>query len=406
MYYNVSILIRMLQLSRTRLILFIFLFSVCVFPFGNLFRFQISPTFSLLPLDVFVCSISLLSLPDIIKNLTKSSLLKGIFAFYVIGCVGLLISAPWLRPASFTIAALYGVRFLAYGLLLWIVGQLKNDKKENLKDGLLYSGFAMAIAGILQYAFMPDLRGLFFLGWDEHLFRLFGTLLDPNYSGAVFVVTLLLALDRYFTKKSSLLFAMVPLIATFLTYSRSSFLMLTIAASVFYMMRGMYKYAVLGIVVIVLGIILIPKNIRSEGVDLFRTASIDSRLTEYAQATEVFKEHPLFGVGFNAYRYAQLEHNFAEKETIIQDHAGAGVPNSFLFLLATTGIVGTVIFMRGIWYFLYRAMRQRNALIASLMLGLCIHSLFENTLFYPFILFQYMIVLGTMTYAKPIDTSQ
>jgi len=395
-----------MQLSRSKLIRFLFLFSLCLFPFGNIFRFQISPTISLLPLDCTVFLIAFFSLPEIGKNFKKSWFLQGIVAFYGFGLIGLCISFRLMSPQTVVISALYGFRFIAYGALLWLCSKLKNDEKELLNKGLFYAGLVMALAGIFQYVFYPDLRGLFFLGWDEHLFRLFGTLFDPNYSGAVFVITLLLALDRYHAKKSPLWIALVPLVAIFLTYSRSSFLMLIGAMSVYYVMRGLYRYALIGIIVIVLGIAVIPKNARSEGVHLLRTASVDSRLIEYSQALEIFKEHPGVGVGFNAYRYAQLDRGFVWQQTAVQDHAGAGVPNSFLFLLVTTGIAGTTFFIAGIGSFLRMALRQKNALIVSCVVGLCVHALFENTLFYPFLMFQYMILLGTMTYAKPVDTSE
>lgn len=396
----------MMQLSKTTFIRFFFILSVCLFPFGNIFRFQISPTISLLPLDCAIFLMVLVSFPECMRNLKTSRLLKGIVAFYGIGLSGLLLNIQTMHPLSLAISALYGFRFLVYCALLWLCTQLRKHEKEIFQKGLLFSGVIMAVFGIFQYLFFPDLRGLYFLGWDEHLFRLFGTLFDPNYSGAVFVITLLLALDRYHAKKSPLWIPLVPLVAIFLTYSRSSFLMLIVAMSAFYVMKGLYRYALIGIVVIVLGIAVIPKNARSEGVDLLRTASVDSRLIEYSQALEIFKRNPFVGVGFNAYRYAQLDRGFVGKQNAVQDHAGAGVPNSFLFLLATTGIAGTTFFIAGIGYFLQKAIRQKNALIVSCVVGLCVHALFENTLFYPFMMFQYMILLGTMGYATSIDTSE
>lgn len=384
----------MMQPSRTHILRFFFVFALCLFPFGNLFRFQLSPSVSLLPLDCAVFLIALISLSEIYRNLRTSRLLQGIFAFYGIGLLGLLLSSTWLHPVSLGVSALYGVRLLAYGMLIWVCSLLKKADKEKLTLGLLYSGCAMAVAGIFQYFVFPDLRGLFSLGWDEHYFRLFGTLFDPNYSGAVFVVTLLIALDRYHTKKSSFWLVVLPLVATFLTYSRSSFLMLITSVCVYYLMKGLYKYALLGIVVVVFGIFLIPKNIRSEGVDLLRTASINSRVIEYTQALEVIKHSPIVGVGFNAYRYAQLKNGFVEDSVNIPDHAGAGVPNSFLFLLATTGIVGTVLFIAGMGTLTRLAVKQKNFLIVSCVIGLSVHALFENTLFYPFLMFQYMVLIG------------
>ena len=36
----------------------------------------------------------------------------------------------------------------------------------------------------------PDLRNLWYLGWDPHYYRVFATLLDPNYVGILLVLTI------------------------------------------------------------------------------------------------------------------------------------------------------------------------------------------------------------------------
>src|SRR3989338_6680935 len=48
----------------------------------------------------------------------------------------------------------------------------------------LRNGFFVGL-GLGQYIFLPDTRFLLSYGWDEHYWRLIGTVLDPNYMGVM-----------------------------------------------------------------------------------------------------------------------------------------------------------------------------------------------------------------------------
>lgn len=128
-----------------------------------------------------------------------------------------------------------------------------------------------------------------------------------------------------------------------------------------------------------------------EGVKLLRTKSITDRLETFHDAVVIWKTSPLYGVGFNALRYAK------EKEGLIPQHAdnlhsGAGISNSYLFVLATTGIIGLGVFL----FFLYcigkeiYIFKQKHAVLGESILAIysaiLVGSLSENIFFYPFIL--------------------
>lgn len=394
----------MIQLSHNRIITFLLLVAFCIFPFGNLLRFQITPTLSIVLLDCLVALIVCLSLSGVWKKrkaLMGNTAIRALGGFYVIGVISLVVNASWLTPQSFVVSGLYGIRFLTYAALFLVSLCFDYAQKKIVYKGLVISGCVMALAGIMQYALFPDLRGFFSLGWDDHLFRLFGTLFDPNFSGAVFVITALLGLDMYWReKKHSLLsgvFILLPLLALILTYSRSSYLMAMTAILSYYVMKRTYRYAVLGIVTVVLAVIMLPKSLQSEGVNLFRTASIEARAHEYTQAFDIFTDNPLVGVGFNTYRYAQLKYGDLGVLTDQPDHAGAGLPNSFLFIFATTGFIGGMFFLFFLMTQMRLAISTKNALYVACICALCVHALFENTLFYPFIMFQYMMLSGVQS---------
>lgn len=112
---------------------------------------------------------------------------------------------------------------------------------------------------------------------------------------------------------------------------------------------------------------LLPKSLPSEGVNLVRTASVNSRLVAYQEATEIFLNQPVIGVGFNMYRYSQHEKGFLKEngnaQSWLTNHSGAGVPNSYLFVLATTGLTGFIALVYGLGrssYTLFMSAQKRS----------------------------------------------
>jgi len=81
-------------------------------------------------------------------------------------------------------------------------------------------------------------------------------------------------------------------------------------------------------------------------------------------------------------------------------HAGAGVSNSYLFVLATTGIAGFLLFLFFL-YFLFKILFERKKQGIALadfaiaaLIGILVHSLFDNTFFYPFTMLWLFILVG------------
>ena len=104
----------------------------------------------------------------------------------------------------------------------------------------------------------------------------------------------------------------------------------------------------MGLLIFGLVLYVIPKQ-GGEGVNLFRTNSIEQRIESWKEGVNVWREHPWLGVGFNNYRVAKEK---VQESTIrqlaeykkIQEGKGHGEnapSSSWILLLATTGIVGT-----------------------------------------------------------------
>ncbi len=138
-------------------------------------------------------------------------------------------------------------------------------------------------------------------------------------------------------------------------------------------------------------IFLLPRP-GGEGVRLERESTIQFRLINYGQSLVIARDNPLFGVCFNAYRYAQGRHGFLVGEELRSSHAGAGGDSSLLFVLATTGMIGLTVYLwlwgKALW------LGRANLLVLATLLSALIHSLFINSLFYPWIMAWLWLVLG------------
>ena len=181
------------------------------------------------------------------------------------------------------------------------------------------------------------------------------------------------------------------LIALLLTYSRGSFVALVVTGTVFAWQQRQFKWLLLGCSIFILALFLLPRP-SGEGVRLLRTMSISSRIADSFEAINLWKTAPLFGVGFNTVRFVRNEQPESVNAEIA--HSAAGFHNSFLFLLATTGIFGLASF---IWMGkkLWELVDPRNRQVLGLtLLAVCIHSLFDNSLFYPSVMVWIFLTAG------------
>ncbi len=389
----------------------LFFLLIATIPFGVIGRVTVFPSISLSIQDVFVFFIVISSAKSIVRTLwSKNTFIKLGFLFSFVGFLGIIFEAR--NIFEFISSVLYLLRLDFYLLFMIPLINIKKTTLKKLRIELLIAGLVFILLGYIQYAFYPNLRNLFYLGWDEHLYRLFSSLLDPNFAGALITLIILFYSTFFFENfknsrlltRTLLLFAyafMIP--SLFLTYSRSAYIMFILASLAFLFLARQKKIILLFIAVFVVSLILLPKNFGGEGVKLLRTASIFSRQIEYNNAIKVFSEHPLIGVGFDSLRFVFERYGFVSQKDLLVSHAAAGVPNSYLFLLATIGMLGFVIVV----VFLYLAIRKivgkmtevpryktYSIAVVSSIAGILVHSLFENTLFYAPIMLWLTLVLG------------
>jgi len=324
-----------------------------------------------------------------IKKIRRSKLIIPIAAFIAAAILSLLVNV-WRFPLpELGLGSLYLVRWALYGALYVLVLQNYVDPKLWLK-GLYAVGVGFGILGLIQFFLYPDLRNLMYLGWDPHYYRVFSTLLDPNFLGIILVFTLLLGFGILTKKNRMVVIAgqLVSFVALLLTYSRSSFLALGAAIVVWAVIQKRWKLFII-LAAFACLLVILPK-IPGDTLSLTRLDSSLARVGNWQESLQLIAKAPVFGYGFNTLRY------LSPAAGDIVSKAAAGVDSSVLFILATTGIVGCAAYAN-LFISMIRTGRHTTFYIASLS-ALLVHSLFVNSLFYPWVMIWMWILTGAVTY--------
>lgn len=377
------------------------------FIFGQFARLQLGNGISLTLLDCtmfFFFSVNVFSLFRMDaakrKDIMRLPLVKPLVLFYGLCCLSLLLNAPFLQLHEMVTSSLYFLRFMIYSCIVFFVPSFPIKQKQQLILTLVVSVLIAAGVGFVQFVYYPNLRNLFYLGWDDHLYRLFSVYLDPNFASVIFVCLFLFLLGTgvFFLKSDKRkavlfgVFAFLSALAVFLTYSRTGMITLLVGSVVLLLFTGLRRLLLLLIGGFLL-LLFLTADVKVEGLNPLRTASSAARIESMRIGFMIFEKNPIFGVGFNAYRYAQHRYGFRPDGAWETSHADAGTDNSFLFVLATTGLIGLGSYLY-VWFVLLRAsflsMKQKKThfpvIVFSTLVAVLASSFFLNTLFYPFLL--------------------
>jgi len=380
-----------------------------LFPFGQLNRLPISLfqspeiRFYLTDLVMFLLILTwgIWRFLLIKKKYTLPPLTKPIFLFLMIAIISLIVNSSRLSIRELFVSGLYLLRWIVYAGLYFVLIDLKDRfnylKWSSMVNYLIVLGAMTAIFGLVQYLIWPDIGFLEVFGYDPHYFRLVGTFFDPGFVGIILVLTLILLVVSNWEKIGifklknlpvhCLLFTLYCSLA--LTYSRSSYLAYLMGMGVIAFIKKAPRFFLIILFIGALTLLILPRQSGGEGIRLERTSTIQARAGSWQNALIISRDHPLIGVGFNAFRYAQRDYGFL-KEQWQESNAGAGADSSLLFVLATTGIIGFLTYL-GIWW---KILRIGNLTILASALAILIHSLFLNSLFYPWVMAWMWILLA------------
>lgn len=363
-------------------------------PLGEIVRFQFGQA-AVTATDITVVLFIAASVLRI--KFTKARLTKPLLIFSSIAAVSLLVNLVNLKPDELLISALYLLRWIAYAGVYISIINLDSSFKKKIPAMITAMGAVVVGIGLLQYFLYPNLRNLYYLGWDEHLYRLFSSFLDPNFAGAFLVLYLIFVLGIFIRNKSSVygLISVVTLVSTILTFSRSAYLMLFVGLLVSLFLYGKKKLILGFIGLFLVSIVIVSVAGRgNEGTNLLRITSTQARFPSAQNALTIFSKNPILGVGFNAYEFATIKYGLS-KTSKFPNHSAAGTDNSFLFVLATMGVVGLISYLY-LWFRVLSVSRKSkySAVLTASVIALFVDSLFINSLFYIFIMLWMWILLG------------
>ncbi len=378
---------------------------------GQLLKFPVTLLRGPALLDITIIFLSLLGIYKF--YLKKQSygnlpLYFYLFVIFILVCIiSLLLNPLSLSLNQILISSLYITRLSIFAIFFYFV--FKKILVFNAPEIFIYSGVILSILGILQFIFIPDLGFLETFGWDPHYLRAVSTFLDPNFLGGFLILSLLnIYLFDFKKQKVKITLFSLVYVCLALTFSRSSYLFFLISSlSLGFLLKSgrILKFSIL--LTLVLFVIFyiyqinitIPRNIN-------RGDSAQNRLDTWAQGFRLFLKHPIFGVGFNTYKFALEKYKFANVAQI-NSRGSASNDASLLFVLSTTGIIGFMVFLSFITSILYFSMKNKETNLGSLVfsgvLGLLVNSFFINSIFYPSILIWLILYLGSL---KSSNSSQ
>lgn len=387
-----------------------------LFPFGELARISVFKDITLHPIDLSVLSIVLYWL--CFKLFQKQNIFEIPnflpFTFFLFsGVVSLVVNLSWLKTDELLTAFLYLLRLAGYTSIYFVIKDThKNFLKKTLPRFLLIDGLIILVLGFVQLIFFPSLMSMHIYQWDKHIYRLFSVFFDPNYAGSFLVLYLIFVLTTGFGylerhpktfKNIYFVLSVTIVIAVFLTFSRSALIMLLISSIIYFVLTKKLKLIAVLIAAIILFVVLASPKFYIENLNLFRVNSSLERIGSAKIALQIIEKNPFFGIGFNAYRYAQVKYKFRPDNDVFSSHADAGTDNSLLFVAATSGVFGLITFL----YFWFSILKsnlkkpgQKNfiyrACVIASIAGIFISAQFNNSLFYGPLLIWVCLIAGSI----------
>lgn len=347
---------------------------ITAFFFGQLFRLNFH-NLSIPLIDVFIVSLTLINIIIHFTNHQLKTNNKYFIYFLIFAWISFFINFiffhyPIIKPI------LYLIRLTSL-LSLFIYPPDFLQYSKYIKVYFVLSIIANIIFGLIQYLLWPDFTSFRALNWDPHLYRLVSTFFDPTFTGLIY---LFFFIYLYFQKPSVInsqtkhLLMALTYLGLALTYSRSTSLSLVIAS--LFVSRKIKKPVIfMATLILVLATILILPRQPGEGTKLERTSSIKAKIENYQEGIKTFLSSPLIGHGYDNLFYVR-------QINIPKSHSNFGFDGSLLTILATTGLIGFCFFLAGSVHLF----RTSSLLFKTFFVVLFVHSLFANSLLYPWTL--------------------
>lgn len=373
---------------------------------GQFSSFSMYGHFGLYIFDILLVVLYILNFRKVIENIRSGqvAIFKPMVLFFTAVTVSLVLNMSRYTLQQNIYGWLYLMRFFTYASVYFLAvsGIWKQTDRDNFLK-LLPVG--LAGLGFIQFWLYPSLRNMTYLGWDPHFYRMFSSLLDPNFLGLILVFGFLYLLQAD-VKNEYFRFILLGVLslAIIMTFSRSA-LVGWFGALAYWAIKKRKWLVLLLIPAVISGFILWPKN--SDVSSLIRVESSVSRLNNWRESIKFALTKPIFGYGFNTLRFSDF--SIAPQSGLMDTHAGAGIDNSFLFIFAASGIIGLAAFL----YLVYQLFFRTQMNLRPIIIAAVIHSFFNNSLMYPWIIIYIFMVSasrlfesGTGVIARSRESSQ
>jgi len=360
------------------LISLVFLLSL-----GQLQRIQITNNIAFYLHDLLIVGFLLkelfaenLQIKKIIENVKKIKIFqkKIIFIFLISILLSWIIA--FIEGRFDFRAILYLMRLIAYLCFAFILQ--KKIKNKSWPWRLI--SFNILLLGFVQYFFLPDLRFLIYEGYDDHFYRLTSTILDPAFTGLIFVFNLNYYLWQ---KRKNYLLIILFLIGLLLTYSRASYLAFLLSSSLMFLFdkQNSKKILLLIICCFCLALPFLPSKSGGDGVNLLRTVSTQKRINNDQEILQnMSKTQWLFGQGL------LIPAKNREISENIPSHSHFA-DNLLVFLISNVGIVGSTILLTLLLKLVINnGKNKQNVLLTSLTA----HAMFNNNLTQSFVVLLFL----------------
>lgn len=350
----------------------IYLFTVFAFFIGQIFK--VSFLGFLIPLiDIAIVLLSLLNIFQHFKD--KTLKIKNKYWVYFLTFTWIVLFFNLFNYQIFSLKPIFYLIRLTCLLSFFIFPLKKNKNRKIIHLAII----ANIIFGFIQYFFWPNFTYFNTFNWDPHLYRLISTFFDPTFTGLIY----LLFIVYLFLKKKMpyrWLLLIISYIAMVLTYSRSTYLSFLLAFTFISFKSKKLKIFLISLLLIVSTILILPRQ-AGEGTKLERTSSIKAKIENYQEGWQTFKKAPLIGHGYNTL-------SFIRDIKDPKSHSNSGFDGSIMTLLTTTGVIGTLLFLFGLKSFY----KDTTLIKKTFIITILFHSLFANSLLYPWILLLLAIV--------------
>jgi O-antigen ligase len=299
-----------------------------------------------------------------------------IFFIFCIYCILLSVFVAENMTLSFE-SSLFYFRIGVFSCFIWYL--IDNDKSilTFFYYALVLCFLALVIDGYIQYFTGVNLAGFKILGirvssffGDElilgsYLSRLFPLLF------ALFLIKKKQKFEVYFI---GLLFILVDILI-FMSGERSAFMFLNLSTVfIIILIKEFQKFRLITFIIAIICVVILSLNSSKLNERMFKGPAEDMGLVKSSKeaviftpqhdslirtAYNMFKDKPLFGHGPKMFRLICADEKYATGVTPCMTHPH----NSYIQLLAETGIIGFLFLFSALVYVIFTALRQLKSII-------------------------------------------